>query len=208
MNIVADDRERNTGVVESLRKMEDVEVEIRRLEVGDYLVAGRAVFERKTVADFALSLVDGRLFRQAARLTCQDAPGVYIVEGNMSDETRRGVSREAIQGALVTLCVIHGLPVIRTADPNESARLIYYASDQIDRARRETIARPGYRPKGKRQRQLFILQGLPMVGPVRARILLDTFGSVREIFLASPDELRRVRGIGEGVAETIERAVD
>ncbi|MBM3320439.1 MAG: nuclease [Candidatus Eisenbacteria bacterium] len=207
MNIVADDREENAGVVESLREMKDVHVEIRRLRIGDYLVAGRVLFERKTLADFAVSLIDGRLFRQSAWLAYQILPAVYIVEGEACDAMRCGVSREAIQGALVTLSVIYGFPVIRTTDPKESARLISYACDQIDRARREAIARPGYRPKGKRKRQLFILQGLPQVGPVRARLLLDAFGSVRGVFLAGQDELRRLKGIGEGTAEAIEWAV-
>jgi ERCC4-type nuclease len=80
MNIVADDREENAGVVEKLREMEDVEVEIRRLPVGDYLVAERVLFERKTLLDFTISLIDGRLFRQSGRLVCQDLPAVYIVE--------------------------------------------------------------------------------------------------------------------------------
>ncbi|MEW5891465.1 MAG: hypothetical protein AB1768_21085 [Pseudomonadota bacterium] len=36
------------------------ESEVRRLAVGDYLVDGRFLFERKTLADLALSIKQGR----------------------------------------------------------------------------------------------------------------------------------------------------
>jgi len=68
VRVVADDRERASGVVEALRVMEGVEVVGERLTLGDNLVDDRPLFERKTAVDFANSLVDGRLFQQACRL--------------------------------------------------------------------------------------------------------------------------------------------
>ena len=67
-DIVCDDREERSGVVAALRLRADVRVTVRRLAFGDYLVGGRVLVERKTLGDFALSLVDGRLFRQAVAL--------------------------------------------------------------------------------------------------------------------------------------------
>jgi len=61
----------------------------------------------------------------------------------------------------------------------------------------------GYRPKGKRARQLFLLQGLPGVGPERAARLLDRFGSVQSVMTASADDLAAVNGIGERTAAKI-----
>lgn len=54
--VVVDDRERSAGVVRRLRERADVKVVERRLTVGDYLVDGRLLAERKTLADFGLSV--------------------------------------------------------------------------------------------------------------------------------------------------------
>jgi ERCC4-type nuclease len=72
--IVADDREAGSDVVAALRSREDVRLEIGHLTVGDYEVAGRCLIERKRVVDFATSLIDGRLFRQAYRLRGTGGP--------------------------------------------------------------------------------------------------------------------------------------
>jgi ERCC4-type nuclease len=54
---------------------------MEHLTVGDYDIAGGITVERKTYADFATSLVDGRLFTQAAILArCPHRP-VILLEG-------------------------------------------------------------------------------------------------------------------------------
>ena len=70
------------------------------------------------------------------------------------------------------------------------------------------VQRHGYRPKTKRKRQLFILQGLPGVGPERAGRLLDRFGSVEVAISASSSELQSVDGIGKSIADKIRWAVN
>jgi len=47
---------------------------------------------------------------------------------------------------------------------------------------------------------LFLLQGLPRIGPERAARLLDRFGSVQAVAAASAAELASVDGIGEAIA--------
>ncbi len=65
------------------------------------------------------------------------------------------------------------------------------------------MQRHGYRPKNKRKRQLFILQGLPGVGHERAGRLLARFGSVAAAISASSSELQSVEGIGKNIADKI-----
>ena len=72
VQIVADDRERPSGVVEELKKHLDVSVSVERLATGDYCVDGTVLFERKSATDFARSLIEGRLFGQASRMTQTD----------------------------------------------------------------------------------------------------------------------------------------
>jgi len=96
---------------------------------------------------------------------------------------------------------------LRSINPCETAHLIAYATRQINSIARGAIQRAGYRPKGKRKRQLFILQGLPGVGRERATRLLNKFGSVEAIITASIDDLQSIKGIGKNVAGEIKWAV-
>jgi ERCC4-type nuclease len=207
VRIVADDRENAAGVIAALRLLAGVEVEVRRLEVGDYGVDGRFAVERKTLRDFAQSLLDGRLFAQAARLAVGSARGVIVLEGTAADLGASRMSRESLQGALITLSVFQGLAVLRARDATETAQLLVFLARQAARAANDALPRPGYRPKRKRARQLFILQGLPGVGPERAARLLERFGSVERVSAASAEDLAGVDGIGETTAENIRWAL-
>jgi DNA excision repair protein ERCC-4 len=204
MKILCDDRERGSDVIAELRKLPDTDVVVKRLLVGDYLIDGRVLVERKTVHDFAVSLVDGRLFQQATRLV-QTMPGrvLMLLEGERSVLTEPGVRRESLQGALVTLSVLLGIPVLRAKDAMETARILRYTTEQVRRVGANAIRRSGYRPKRLRTRQLFILQGLPGVGPERAAQLLDACGSVAGVFSADEETLRQVPGIGARTAAAI-----
>ncbi|MGB5749463.1 MAG: ERCC4 domain-containing protein [Desulfobacterales bacterium] len=205
--VIADDRERKNNVIKFLADMKNVSVVVKRLSVGDYIVDSQLAFERKTLKDFAQSIVDGRLFRQAIRLANSKYKSVLILEGTGKELTETGVSREAMQGALITISLILGIPVLRSKDPFESAHLIIYASRQIKSTARRVFLRRGYQPKGKRKQQLFILQGLPGIGSEKAIRLLDAFGSVEAVVAATSEELRSVEGIGKSIAERIKWVV-
>jgi len=207
VHIVADDRERKSYVIESLLEIKNVEVEIQRLSLGDYKVDSRVVVERKTLYDFAVSIIDGRLFKQMLRLKNSNSKGLLILEGTANDTADIAMTREAMQGALITVSLILGIPVLRSKDPSETAKLIVYIGRQIESIARGGVQRHGYQPKGMRYRQLYILQGLPGVGRERADRLLDRFGSVADVISASIDELQTVDGIGKGIAEKIKWAV-
>jgi hypothetical protein len=68
---------------------------------------------------------------------------------------------------------------------------------------RSGLARKGKRPWGKLRTQLHILQGLPGIGPERARLLLEVFGSVEAVLTASEEALRSVDGIGTTTVKRI-----
>lgn len=207
ITVIADDRESKNQVIKFLSDMKNVSVAVKRLSVGDYIVDNQLVFERKTLNDFARSIVDGRLFNQAIRLANSKCRSVLILEGTSKDLTEIGVSREAMQGALITISLLLGIPVLRSKNPFESANLILYSSRQIKLIGRKVSQRHGYKPKGKRKQQLFILQGLPGIGSERAVRLLNAFGSVEAVVTATSEELQSVAGIGESIAESIKCAV-
>ncbi len=208
VRIVADDRENAGGVIAELRgRANEVTLEVRRLRLGDFLVEGNFAVERKTLRDFAASVIDARWFKQAGALAAGARRGVIVLEGPPRATGELGVSRDALQGALITVSVFYGLAVLRAGDAAETARLLVYLGRQARRFAHGALPRPGYRPKGKRARQLFVLQGLPGVGPGRAERLLARFGSVQNVAQASAEELAAIDGIGESTAAKIRWAV-
>jgi len=62
--------------------------------------------------------------------------------------------------------------------------------------------------KDKYKRQIHVLQGLPGVGPARARLLLDKFGTLKAIFNAPVNEVEQLPGIGRNTARQINRIID
>jgi DNA excision repair protein ERCC-4 len=206
--VQADDRESTSPVVELLSQSPDFQVAVTRLKLGDYLVDGKFLFERKTLPDLVISIISGRLFTQAIRLATASFHPVIILEGTSRDIYESGMSWESIQGALVTVTLFCGIPLLRARTPVETVRTMLYAAQQGQAYSADSLARHGYRPRGKRARQLFILQGLPGVGPERARQLIARFGTVQAVVQASSTELESVPGIGKGTVEKLRWALE
>ena len=170
----------------------------------------------KTVHILVLIII---LFSFAASLTgvlWQGHESEYIFTSLRGEEVRMqgsglykydsaSMAAQAIAQDFVTL--ILGIPVLRSKDTAETANLIVYIGRQIESIACGGLHRQGYRPKGKRKRQLFILQGLPGVGPQRAGRLLDRFGSVEAAISASSSELQSVDGFGKSIADKIKWSV-
>jgi hypothetical protein len=111
---------------------------------------------------------------------------------------------------------VNGTPTEPAGDEGRHSRdrttppvvdIMVTAGRQLARTTSLSHVRPGDRPKGWRRRALFILQGLPNVGPARAQALLEAFGSVGAVMSANTDMLAGVKGIGVGAATSIARAI-
>lgn len=206
--IQVDDRESRGAVLDALRQCPEFDVSVTRLPLGDYRVDGRFLFERKTLPDLVAAIIDGRLFQQALQLSETRLQPALILEGSAQDFAVCGMRWEAIQGALVTVSLFCGVPLLRARTPAETVRTMLFAARQSRTVVSGALPRHGYRPRGKRARQLFILQGLPGIGPAKARRLLEQFGSVEAIISAHCEELQSVRGIGTRLAEKLRWSVE
>ncbi len=206
MHVIADDRERGSGISTYLQEA-GIEVTEKRLPVGDYLVNDSLLVERKTLTDLAASIIDSRLFCQCSRLAMSCYKPALLLEGRSGDFKRQGVSRRSIQGALVTVSLFMNIPIIRSASPLESAFLLKTIAGQHDQLLQfgGSIKHhyPARRPKGKYRTQLQLLQSLPGIGVERAQTLLKQFGSVEKALLANEEELSGIHGIGRKTAKKI-----
>jgi DNA excision repair protein ERCC-4 len=198
--ITIDYRERGSGVPEKLSEIDGMQIVWASLKTGDYVVDRLLAVERKTAEDLARSIIDGRLFRQVSEMRRRYPRALVLLEGWQSGVDVLGVSAAALQGALISVAAVFGVPIIYTTGAADSARSMAWMAEQVRQSRQIGRIRWGYRPKGWHKRALFILQGLPHVGPRRAQALLDEFGSVEAVVRARREDLMRVTGIGQSMA--------
>ena len=190
IKIEVDNREGNSLVVSELMKM-GFEIEWKQLPVADYIVNGVAI-ERKTVSDFKSSIIDKRIFTQLMELK-QYEKHLLIVEGILAEDLySAGIHENAFRGFLLSVLLEFGTPIIYTHDEKDTAKYI----DVL--ARKKEKGLQGIRASkillSKEEQMQFILEGFPNVGAVKAKKLIEKFGSLFKIFNASEEELREILG--------------
>lgn len=207
IKVFADQRELRSAVVKSLDKM-GVELDLKTLEVGDYVLSERVCVERKKVEDLLSSLTDKRyLFGQLSDLSNEYERPLLIIEGEGLYATRN-IHPNAIRGLLSTIAIDLSLPIIFTSDEEDTASLIYVIAKREQEKKRKI-----FNPHGKRsslslkEQQEYLVSSISNIGPVTARNLLAHFGSVQNVILASKEELMEVERVGPMTASKIRDVV-
>ena len=182
-------------------------LEIGQVRYGDYIINDAITIERKTARDFLISIIDGRLFNQLSNLKKHCSRPLLLIEGNPY-ETDLAFDPLAIKGALLSTQAIWYVPVIFSSSKEETRDIFLMLGRQEESNLDVVPLRGGYRPKRLKSRQLYLIQGLPQVGPTLAKRLLEHFGSVARIVNATVAELMRVEGIGQVSAKAIRAILD
>ncbi len=114
--LIADHREKNSLVIPTLHQL-GVNVEIKELKVGDFLIGGTLI-ERKTFSDFLGSMINKRLLEQLNQLK-QAKSTLLIIEGYDINRLARGevnINPNAVRGFLLSISLEHKIPIITTED--------------------------------------------------------------------------------------------
>lgn len=204
--LVVDHSERQSVLMDAVRRSGWFDVQMDRLASGDYLVNGEALVERKTIRDFTTSLLDGRLFPQVARLAHSPYRSLLLIEGP-TPASLPEVHPHTVEGALVSIAAMWRIPVLHSSDPEQSARMLRFLAEQVRGPREQVLRRFDRKPKRLASRRLFLLQGLPGVGPALAQRLLTHFGSIERIVTVDAATLAEVHGIGARKAARIRELV-
>jgi len=208
LRIVADERERPSGIPELLRAF-GLQVEYRMLDVGDYIVSPECAVERKQERDFLKSLYSGRLFDQVHRLCEVYRRPVLIVEGKMPTLAEQMTKPRAFWGALTTLTFQYGLSIFFTAEAKQTADLIYtFATHRYFAKPKGPFIQKRRKTVSLEKTQLSLVASLPSIGPKLADRALKRFGTVRKVFNASTAELSSIDGIGRKKSEKISTLLD
>jgi len=130
-----------------------------------------------------------------------------IIEGTDLFYTGYEIDPQVIKGAIVSLSISWQIPLVFSKSPDGTAEILVMAGIQDVKCRDEILKRAGRRPRRLLTRKLFMLQGLPGVGPRIAKRMLERFGSVEKVITASVHELSCVEGIGRKKASLIREIV-
>lgn len=143
----------------------------------DYVVSDRCGIERKEVKDFAVSLMDGRLFEQAKRLFEGYEKPLLILQGDLSAISKfTRISPNSLWGALSSLALDFGIAVIPTPNAHSTAQLIHrLAYHEQAKENRPIQLRRKKRKVSLQEEQLYFLCGIPNIGRSLAEDLLNKF---------------------------------
>lgn len=202
MDIHVDSRESRSDVPRWLSRL-GYTTTTAELAMGDYAIGKKVLVERKAANDLALSIMDGRLFGQAELLASADAKmACVVIEGSLG-ELYSAIDPEAVAGALSTLTLYYGLPVIPTPSAEHTARLLGRLARHATEGLGYEIALRAGKPKTDGGRAQYLVEGLPGVGAETARKLILHFGSAAAVFAAGESDLCAVKGIGAKTARGI-----
>lgn len=201
--IYTDTRELDSKIVAILRKR--CTVREKQLDVGDYLLSDSVACERKTCDDFLQSMTDGRLFEQLGNMKNSFESPVLVIEGDTLFG-RREIHENAIRGALASIAVDYGMPILWTKNQLETAEMLFSMAkrEQADNGKGVSI-RGKRRMRSMNEQQEFLLAGLPLINSKKAKALLKHFGTPEKFFNAPESDLQKADGIGEELSKKIRK---
>lgn len=205
--IRVDSRERQSPVPMLLAAFPDVALSFAALPSGDYLLSDDVAVERKSASDFVASILDRRLFGQITRMKVLFPRAMLIIEGDIS-QVPHSIDMEAIRGALAFLTVREGITVLQLSDSTETAAMLRIMARHAQERMGQLVSLREPRPQIEELYAAYLVEGLPGIGPRRARMLLAHFGSPAAIMCAAAEELAQVPGIGKKSAQRIWQTVN
>ncbi len=206
VRVIVDSRELRSDVVKHLREM-GAGIEVRNLEVADYVLSDRVAVERKTIDDFVESIKQrDRLFSQIGKLKSAYSRPVLIIEGE--NLYKGGLHPNAIRGAIASIAIDFSLPIIQTRDAKETAEIIMtMAKREQEEKRREVVEHTAKTKRTLKEEQEHIVSAISNVGGIIAKNLLDYFQTIEKIATADEEELAKVPKVGRKIASRIRRVM-
>jgi len=206
LRIIVDDREQKSGIPKLLKSV-GLQVEMKTLPIGDYIVAPETIVERKSIRDLLASVFDGRLFDQCTRLKEHFEHPIILMEGNVDEIEDITDNPLIFYGALSTIVIEFKIPVIPTPSATHTAKLLVSMC-----SRKESHKGPFLKKIKKssdlEKQQLSALCSLPGIGEKFAVRMLEKFGTPLRVFTATTAELSKVEGLGEARAKKKKKVLD
>ena len=186
--IIADIHEKNSLVISELHSSNQIQLETKHLQIGDYLI-GNTIIERKTISDFISSMINKRLIQQLQQMQ-KYKQQFLIIEGNL-EKFNDFKTPNAIRGFILHILTNYNIPIIFTQNPKETSHyLITLAKQQLKKS-----IKPSFHskiPKTIKEQKSYILESFPNIGPETSQKLIKEFKTIKNIFNASEQKLEPI----------------
>lgn len=178
--IIMDERERGK-IKEEMIKL-PCSLQVKTLELGDYIISERIAVERKRGDDFVSSIFDSRLFIQLEKLKQNFSRPLIILESPNRLFERKFINKNSIAGAMIYMIYRMNIPIIPTRDEKETAELLLKMASEEQKLGHfpdlTKIMKTQFRNfKITREDQSYFLQGLVDIGKSNAEKYLNIFGT-------------------------------
>lgn len=191
IKILIDNREKNSLVPSELIRLNQ-KIEFTQLQIGDYQL-GNTIIERKTLSDLKSSIINKRIFDQINQLTSNEEISPLLIIELGDEDIYQGIIHEnALRGFFLSLATNNKIPFIFSQNEKDTAKYLSVLANRKEN--KEFSLRPSRVLKTQEERQQFILEGFPNIGPVKAKALLEKFKTLNAIFNASEEELKEILG--------------
>ena len=198
-----DEREKKSGIPDILKGI-GINLEIKTLPVGDYIVAPETVVERKTISDLVSSVFDGRLFDQCSRLKEHYQFPILLIEGDIDEIEKLIENPFVFYGAISSIAIDFKIPVIPTPNASHTSKLLISMCSRKDPTSGPFIKKIR-KSNNLQKQQLTMLCSLPGVGEKTAIRMIEKFGTPLKVLSSSITELSKVSGLGEARAKNIKK---
>jgi len=184
-----------------------VETKGEYLQIGDYLLPGSTIVERKTSADFISSIYDKRIWTQAKNLTQYNHPIIAIIVDNKWKDFyfRKGrYIHKTWLSTIATLTCRYNISVVTFEDENEFLdylkALDTKLSSEKESIRMDPIARKAGNTRERKENALCAAEG---VSVKTSKQILECYGSVKNVANETIEGLQKIKGIGKKTAKNI-----
>ena len=220
--ITIDDREKSAlkeYVISEATRL-NMPYKIERLKVGDY-VHGECCFEAKSTHDFLASAISGRIWNQIDNMDRNYQNNVVIIYGEMRDalsytqhsfskmpeRNRQIMLRTKFYGAMGAMVLDYDVKPFWVPNVEEAARIITSIC-KMSKVERVIKSPKIIKTLTSTDMRIDILSTIKGVSPMKAKLLLETFGSIMEIGECTTNELCFIDGMGETVSKRLSKVLN
>lgn len=212
VDVVIDQRESRSDVIEEFYNHEDVDsVDVEMLDIGDVIVDGEVIFERKSKGDFVQSIQNHRLENQVERMYDLFEPenSYVIVEADYTDFEYLPYSHfspASVYGFVGSLAARWQMIPLFVSDTEHLVDTVTRVGRKHAEDTERVVRSPTDTPSAAND-DYFARAVLQFDGVGKSKIdpLRERFGTIEELVEASEDQLTTIDGIGNSTAESIKK---
>jgi ERCC4-type nuclease len=201
---------------------EGVEVHFTNLRVVDFIVRDRFAVVRRTLDEFIAELDNKMVYRTAPEFKRSFSDPLYVVEG--ATPGAKMSASNAGRAGITYLTIMNRIPILFTNSAEETARYLSLiikqaeyapAREQVvedDDSQQKLVHEDGASSNGTAREagdfKLRSLCALPGITNETAQALLRRFGSLKSIYDADENSLRKAKGVGPKRAKSLQNAIN